>query len=198
MGRAYVNMQPRFWRDAGRIAVAIWSIGASTTGGLIRAARRLCELPHFGERYTAGQGPEHGSKTAAGRWGTSIIADPKCNDPSFGIVANVLGGDYERATLLPKFNSRAIHAGTIAAGCYRICPCEQISLLLGQQSAAFFLIKKDDGVNRKAFAFRRRYCRRAVTAPDRGCIFALHLAIPPPVEENREAESRIFESVPLA
>src|SRR6185437_13333273 len=89
-------------------------------------------------------------------------------------------------------NPRTIHARTKAGIGDLINPTINVGFLLRQHSAAFFDIKKDDGLGGKALAFRRFDRGSAIGLAERFRT-ALQIFVQTSIEEHEKSETGLLE-----
>lgn len=92
------------------------------------------------------------------------------------------GADGARA--IGYRNAGTVHAGQISCTAHRIDPCADISSLLRQKPAAFFLVEKDHGPCRKTFAPRGSGGGLAVDFADSRRFVTFQLRIDTPIEQK--------------
>ena len=136
----------------GRVTIAVRVVARRAVCGKFHLARRSHKLPNLGIGNAADcRGRWILRKCAARRGRTSIVVNEINKILGRHVCTNVVRGCDGDARSLFDAHARTISPGTIAGLCESFRPSVQIGMVCGGQAAAFFNIKKNDGLCRKAF-----------------------------------------------
>src|SRR5438132_7324252 len=135
--RIHFDMQPLPGHPR-RVTVTVARV-VGTVSRNVRPARRLRELPQFGEPNPALGGARRTlRKTATGRGRTGIVDGPVHDAPASGILTYVFSRDD--VPVICSSDTGAINPGPKSSSGDAVDPGIDVSLLLGQHASALLLI----------------------------------------------------------
>src|SRR5271165_6689172 len=154
-------------RQAWSVAAVVRRITSFAGGGDLRSGRP-CVLPD--QCVFDSASPWIGTfEDAAGGRRTLVVEDPLLRLRKATRYVSCRG---DSALAVWYFNARAIDAGAESRLGYACKPRTEVCRLFRQQSAALFLIEKDDGMWRKAFAPCRLDCSLRICCSQRRGVFS--------------------------
>ena len=174
-------------RQSRRITLAVSGVAGALSREVF-SPRRLCVLPDIRKRNVAGLRTRSASRKCAsrGRW-ARVVCDPVNDFPSARVLTDILCRDHRGSTFWRR-DTRTVNSRAESSRVYLIDPGINVGLLLGQHTAAFFLVEKNHGSLRKAFAASGCEGSFRVRSPERGRIDLLQLRIEPSVEQNQKTD----------